>query len=203
MIELKKIKELSLILSGMVLGIAIVYSPTIYAATTSLLGTKVDKVMTVKLNTKKIGDAVVINGTSYLPVRATANAFKAGVVLNSTEINLTSDVDIDPGFSVTPNVPVSDAAEVERLVKVDGEKHKIGLKIKNKKEDILMDEFYIDDAQKRIDVYNNVPLIDGKVRADIQPELDRLNGVISLSKSEMDKHKVELADLESQLAALK
>lgn len=97
----KNVKNIGLVLSGVVLGVAISFSGEISAATSKLLGGKVGKVMTVTLNNKSIGEAPVIDGTSYVPVRTAANSLGLEVKVSGSEINLTSPTPADDSDQIT------------------------------------------------------------------------------------------------------
>ncbi|OPG91347.1 hypothetical protein B2I21_35195 [Chryseobacterium mucoviscidosis] len=90
----KHVKNISLVLSGVVLGVAISFSGEISAATSKLLGGKVGKVMTVTLDKKSIGEAPVIGGTSYVPVRTAANELGLEVKVSGNEIKLTTQNEV-------------------------------------------------------------------------------------------------------------
>ncbi|MGG1643041.1 hypothetical protein ACIFQM_17620 [Paenibacillus sp. NRS-1782] len=85
---MKNIKTISTLLVGIVIGLGISFSPQIQAAADKLVGQKVTKTMDVKLNDKSIGQAAVIEGTSYLPVRALSENLGVTVGVNNTEIKL-------------------------------------------------------------------------------------------------------------------
>lgn len=201
---MKKLKELSLVLSGFILGVGVLYAPTIYAATSNLLGTKVDKVMTVKLDNKKIGDAVVIKGVSYLPVRATANAFNAEVAVNSTEINLTSEDDIDPGFSVTPEEEKVDIVALSAEIRV------LKKNIQNAK-DVLSNkasgERSIASKEETIQMLyrmrdTNTPGYSEEKVTNIQAQINKTKKNLSDAETNLPIWEAELAVLEAELSTL-
>lgn len=219
---MKKIKDLSLVLSGVVLGIGILYAPTIYAATSSLLGTKVDKVMTVKLDDKKIGDAVVINGTSYLPVRATANAFNAEVAVNSSEISLTSGNDVadepviegaktaEQNAEIAKEQQKESEANTAKMNKLYTDKRAVEVKIE-KAESLTL--IVNGESYKRLQ--DKVKLFEERVssypdRPEFVIELESYKSDLAImdksiadAKANLPIWEKELADLEAQLAALK
>lgn len=200
---MKKLKELSLVLSGFILGVGVLYAPTIYAATSSLLGTKVDKVMTVKLDNNKIGDAVVIKGVSYLPVRATANAFNAEVAVNSSEINLTSE-DIDTGMNVVPEVEKVDivalSAEIRVLKKnIQNAKDVLSNKASGERSIVSLEE-NIQMLYRLRD--NNLPGYSEDRITNIQAQIDKTKKNLSDAETNLPIWEVELVVLEAQLAAL-
>lgn len=219
----KKIKELSLILSGVVLGLGLSFSPQIYAATSSLLGSKVDKVITVKLDKVKLGDAIAIDGTSYLPIRSLSNALDVGVNYSSSEINLTSgkgDTTMED-VPTTPRTAEENAALAKKQDEEEKEKTKVLNDLNTKKSSL---ETKIAETERAIASNTNttyIRLVDElklfEERLALYPDNSELIARIESNKRNIaiwdklreDSKEVlptlqkELADLEAQLAALK
>ncbi|MBB6672629.1 hypothetical protein [Cohnella nanjingensis] len=113
-----------------VAGAVVMFSAQAGAAT--LIGSKVNGKKDVKLNGKTIGQAAIIDGTSYLPVRSMANSLNLGVDTNGGTINLTSDesqptptpapTDITLGPDPTPTPDIKSEKEIltEKLQGVNG-----------------------------------------------------------------------------------
>lgn len=80
-------KKAANLLIGFIAGAIFMFSAQIYGSG-SLTGEKVDSQMDVKVNDKSIGSAAVINGTSYVPLRAIANELNMQVNVSSGNINL-------------------------------------------------------------------------------------------------------------------
>lgn len=88
---MKKYKGVTLVLLGFVLGVSISYAPQLEAAASKLLGSKVGNVLQVKIDNKTIGEGAVINGTTYVPLRVTANEMGLEVKkVDSKEVVLSS-----------------------------------------------------------------------------------------------------------------
>lgn len=88
---MKKYKGVTLVLLGFALGMSISYAPQIEAAASKLLGSKVGNVLQVKIDNKTIGEGAVINGTTYVPLRVTANEMGLEVKkVDSKEVVLSS-----------------------------------------------------------------------------------------------------------------
>lgn len=213
---MKKLKELSLILSGVILGFGLSFSPQIYAATSSLLGNKVDKVIVVKLDKVEIGQAAIIDGVSLLPLRAISNALDVGVDYTSEEINLTSGggatlntADADTPLTKEQNAELAriqqeqSESETAKINKLNSDKRALEIKIKNKKEEIASAEYNIQDSQLRIDTYKKVSVENEKTRAEVQSEINRYQASIDSGKVIIITAEKELTDLEAQLAAIK
>jgi hypothetical protein len=81
-------KKIGMLLVGIIIGVGLTLSPQIYGAGAKLLGAKVDKTMDIKLNGTSIGQGAVIGGTSYIPVRAAANALGLEVRVDSKQVDL-------------------------------------------------------------------------------------------------------------------
>ncbi|MFD1266882.1 hypothetical protein [Paenibacillus motobuensis] len=107
---MKMIRNLSLVLAGFVLGAAVMFTPQIQAATSKLLGSKVGNVVSVKIDDKSIGQGAVINGTTYLPLRATANEMG----LEVTKVD-TKEVLLSSGSEVSGTQAVNNSEQMKKL----------------------------------------------------------------------------------------
>lgn len=58
--------------TGLIVGVLLFTSVSVFAAPTSLIGQKVQGLFSIEKNGTKIADAVIINGSTYAPVRALA-----------------------------------------------------------------------------------------------------------------------------------
>lgn len=181
----KQVKNIGLVLSGVVLGLAISFSGEISAATSKLLGGKVGKVMTVTLDNKSIGEAPVIGGTSYVPVRIAANSLGLEVKVNGNEINLTSPTET----TVTEQEePVNDTAKKELEIKIE----QVERKIASSKTSLESKEKELD-AAKGVVASGSVGFV--SVVESLQKSYDE-------SKKYIAEQEKELINLQSQLAAL-
>lgn len=70
-------------------------SAVVGAAGSSLLGAKVQGLFSVEVNGKKIEDAVVLNGSTYAPVRSISESLGAEIAVNGKKVVITTDVDKD------------------------------------------------------------------------------------------------------------
>jgi hypothetical protein len=61
-----------------------------FAASSSLIGTKVSGMYTIKQDGKKIADAIVVNNSAYVPVRTMSEATGAGLTVEGKTIILES-----------------------------------------------------------------------------------------------------------------
>ncbi|WP_438351567.1 hypothetical protein ACP8HI_13550 [Paenibacillus sp. FA6] len=192
---MKKLKSTSLILLGVILGLGLSFSPQIYAATSGLLGSTVSGIFTIEQNGKKIADSAIINGSAYVPVRLMAEATGTLLTVEGKVITLGKS-------GMTQLTSEEFEIETAKVNKLNADKRTLEIKIKNKKEEIASAEYNIQNAQKRIDVYNEVPLQNGEIRGDVQTEIDRYQAEINSDNDRLVIANKELVDLETQLAEL-
>lgn len=76
--------------SGVIVGVLIMVTPQVYGAASSMIGKKIDKELSVKMDGKQVGTAVVTNGKSYLPVRDLADEMGLKIEVSKQEITLSS-----------------------------------------------------------------------------------------------------------------
>lgn len=77
-------------ITGFLVGVLLASAVPAYGAVTSAIGKKVGSEIVVKLDDKEVGKAIVVDGRSYLPVRATADALDLGLEVTKEAINLVS-----------------------------------------------------------------------------------------------------------------
>ncbi|OMD03492.1 hypothetical protein MKX34_17140 [Paenibacillus sp. FSL R5-0636] len=154
------------------------------AASSPLIGAKVQGLFTVqKVDGTKIGDAVIINGSAYAPVRAISEATGTGLKVEGKKIIMESTTE------TTPSIGESTKAEA---VDLDTKKASIEAEIAKKKANIA-------------DLETNViPPLEALAK-----ELKN-NGTLGKQNQQMaddykilvEKRKTELADLQKQLAEI-
>lgn len=207
----KHLKNFSLVLSGVVLGVAISFSGEISAATSKLLGGKVGKVMTVSLDDKKIGDAPVIGGTSYVPVRTAANELGLEVAVEGNEIKLTTpDESTEPGdVSVPTNGDLAQKAkeeqaeldrQAEELNAKNAQIRELEQKVETAKRSISSSKKDIESVQKMLDDAKSMAAAGNKAFESVAKSYEE--DIATSEKYIVEQEKV-LVGLESQLAALK
>lgn len=198
---MKKLKNMTLVFGGIIIGVALSYSPQIYGAGAKLLGSKVTKTLEVKLNKKSIGQAAVIDGTSYLPARSLANALNVEVVsVDTKEVNLEGPEQESPP-STGDTSPVTETPEPDNS-KDMSKINDLNDQIKTVKYTIASRERFIQDREKM--------LVDFRTAAEANPDKNNplWNSVnatqkeITDAKADLEQQKQKLATLESQLAEL-
>jgi len=188
---MKKLKNLALVLSGVVLGIAITLTPEIHAATSKLLGGKVVKVVDVKLNGKKIGEGGIISNTTYLPVRAVVDSLN-GVEVGSVTSNEVNIITLDTGMN-------------EEEIKKQDALNLLKNKIEIKTNEVTSKQNEIDNINKLISEYQtkvDAAKQKGVTTTDEIPLKIYKETELPRSQEELEKLQKELSDLESQLAEL-
>ncbi|WP_433748206.1 hypothetical protein [Paenibacillus amylolyticus] len=207
----KHLKNLGLVLSGVVLGVAVSFSGEISAATSKLLGGKVGKVMTVSLDDKKIGDAPVIGGTSYVPVRTAANELGLEVAVEGNEIKLTSPEEVTESGEVTvpSNEDLAQKAkeeqaeldlQAEELNAKNAKIRELEQKVETAKRSISSSKKDIESVQKMLDDAKAMATAGNKAFESVAKSYEE--DIATSEKYIVEQEKV-LTGLEAQLAALK
>lgn len=191
------VKNASLVLGGVVLGVGISFSGEISAATSKLLGGKVGKVMTVTLDDKSIGEAPVIGGTSYVPVRTAANELGLEVNVSGNEIQLTTPTETTEQAGTTEPVVTT---PVEQPVIDDTIKTELQIKIDQAKRRIASSKISLDSKEKELEAAKSVVAAGSTSFVSV---VDSLQKSYDESLQYIADQEKELADLEAQLAALK
>jgi len=194
----KTLKNLSLVISGIIVGVAISYSPDIYAASSKLLGTKITKVINVNYNSKFIGEAPVINGVSYIPVRAAANELGLGIAVEK-EINLTSPESLES--SIEPSLPDTSNTPAEPVVDNTEKIKQLKEQIEFLKSDIAKKEK--EKAEYEATMKSKPSTYEDGIRGDSQKAFyDNIEQNYKSNDRILEMQKKNLADYESQLAEL-
>lgn len=102
---------------GAIVGATLMFG--IQAGAASLVGSKVAGTKDVTLNGTTVGQAVIINNSSYLPVRSLSNALDLGINLSGGRINLSeqeqSMASSTPSPMATPTPTPTSRATVETI----------------------------------------------------------------------------------------
>lgn len=163
------------IMIGFIAGAVFMMSAQAFGSGISFVGKKVDGQTPVTLNGEKIGEAIIIGGKSFAPVRELTNEFGGKVdSANSGGIALSSSVDNEQ----TVDNNTAQIAELQN-------------KISAKQADIELMNQKLSDLQKKID--------DRKAQ-DISADVQVIE--YTTMEQELENQKNKLADLETQLAEL-
>ncbi|MEC0241969.1 hypothetical protein P4H66_19385 [Paenibacillus dokdonensis] len=149
-----------------------------YAATSGLIGKKVQGIITVSVNGKAVKDAVVIDGTTYAPVRSFSEA--AGYALNIE------------GGTVKLSNPTQESSE-DQIVSE--------LKIKDRIQTL---QTMVKQYQLTIDTDNEI-ITQTQASIDNLTALSKQNDIpfldLSASKKKVEDAKAEITDLQKKIDA--
>lgn len=192
----KTLENLSLVFAGIVVGVVISYTPDIYAASSKLLGTKITKVMNVNYNSKFIGEAPVINGVSYIPVRAAANELGMGIEVGK-------EIDLSAPQTSTGTDEVSETPKSTETPVVDntGKINQLKEQIEFLKADIAKKEKEKSDFEETLK--SKPAKFEEGIRGDSQRAFyDTIEQNYKSNDRILEMQKKNLADYEAQLAEL-
>jgi len=195
-------------------GCLLMVSAQAFGSGISLLGKKVDGEAKVLLNGKSVGQAVVIEGKSYIPVRDITNGFGGKVdSVQGGVIKLSSGNEVLPTEPNVPNEPDTPETPKDHTVYTDKVETEADIKKKNELADarnkVEGKKLIIESTQKEVDSLT-AQVEQAKVKADNdtstvgaqRTEYSILKKVLEGSRANLDKLKSELAELEKQLAEL-
>lgn len=151
------------------------------AATNSLIGKKVQAVISVKVDGKQVKDAIVIDGTTYAPVRSFSEASGYSVKIGKGEVLLTS-----------PETINRTEEEVVAEIKIKNQLNVLQNNVVFWKASLVGYEETAAQARKSIEDAN----VWNANRADDVPELDSTSAQKKLSEAE-----AAIADLQSKIEA--
>lgn len=192
-------------------GCLLMVSAQAFGSGISLLGKKVDGEAKVLLNGKSVGQAVVIEGKSYIPVRDITNGFGGKVdSVQGGVIKLSSGDEVIP---TEPNVPDEPDTPKDHTIYTDKVETEADIKKKNEIADarnkVEGKKLIIESTQKEVDSLT-AQVEQAKIKADNdtstvgvqRTEYNIIKKVLEGSQANLDKLKSELAELEKQLAEL-
>lgn len=189
-----------MLLVGILIGAGLTLSPQIYGAGAKLLGAKVDKTMDIKLNGTSIGQGAVIEGTSYIPVRAAANALGLEVSVDSKQVNLQGK-----SSEELAAIAQKEQAEMDKVEQIN----LLNTQIKLSKQKVESLESASTGTEKtaasRLNQLNAAKAnsqISQEILDRAQSNYDEAVKAVETNKNNLAAEKQKLADLESQLAEL-
>jgi hypothetical protein len=204
---MKKYKGVTLVLLGFALGMSISYAPQIEAATSKLLGSKVGNVLQVKIDNKTIGEGAVINGTTYVPLRVTANEMGLEVKkVDSKEVVLSSP----EGGEVPVNDIPSTQGDEELVRELNAKISELNKKVReskdvltNKEQNLRAIKAYRDTAEiikKALDQGTDHYTIDD-YNKNIE-SAEKMQKLLTDAETNLPLYEKQLEDLKEQLAEL-
>ncbi|WP_438498011.1 hypothetical protein [Paenibacillus sp. IHBB 3054] len=166
--------------SGIIVGLLLFSGASVFADSVSLVGQKVQGLFSVEKSGKKIADAVIINGSTYAPVRAIAEATGAKLdVKGKTIIVQESSSNVVDSSEVTQ--PAEQVVTKEDLTSA------------------------IDKKKEQIKVFNEVNINTWESMISENPKSSSIpmwQTALEKANTQLQKLEAELADLQSQLTAL-
>ncbi|MFK4167249.1 hypothetical protein ACI2LM_13465 [Paenibacillus lautus] len=202
---MKKLRSLSTLLAGIIIGVGISFAPDIYATTSKLLGKEVDKVMEVELNNKNIGQAAVMEGTSYLPVRAVAEGLDLKIDVTKDKIKLTSPSAEENAIKAGEEQEQANQKH-KAISEISSQIRTVKTRIAKNETTISGADFSIKQWEHKLSVYRPLqpqyPDIYTDKVAEAESEISKIKSEADKAQEELTSDKVLLADLESQLAEL-
>ncbi|MNW40127.1 hypothetical protein D3C74_172330 [compost metagenome] len=153
------------------------------AAGNSLLGAKVQGLFSVEVNGKTVGDAVVINGSTYAPVRSLTESLGADISVTGKKVVVTTDED--------------------KAIQTSGKIYELTTQIESKNKQLGYSREYLKEKKDLFD-RNASDEMYGKLGLKFEEsDLYRsLTEDINKYQSEIDQLTKEISDLEAQKAAL-
>ncbi|MNV06764.1 hypothetical protein D3C71_971630 [compost metagenome] len=193
-------KKIGLLIVGIIIGAGLTLSPQIYGAGAKLLGAKVDKTLDIKLNGNSIGQGAVIDGTSYLPVRAAANALGLEVSVDSTQVNLQGKSNEE-----LAEIAQKEQAEMDKVSKISSLEIKIKLskqKIESLESAITGTEKTVSSRLSQLNAAKANSQISEEILNRAQINYDDAVKAVDTNKANLAAEQANLASLEAQLAEL-
>lgn len=197
-------KKIGMLLVGIVIGVGLTLSPQIYGAGAKLLGAKVDKTLEVKLNGTSIGQGAVIDGTSYLPVRAAASALGLEVNVDSKQVDLKSatrdelaqKADIEQQALTDSETKSNTITTLNALIKLSNQK------IGSLETAITGSEKTVATRLDQLNAAKGNAQISEEIMNRAQSNYDEAVKYLDINKAKLTAEQANLADLEAQLAEL-
>lgn len=167
--------------SGVIVGVFLFVGASVFADSVSLIGQKVQGLFAIEKGGTKIGDAVIINGTAFAPVRAISEATGATLSIEGKKIIMSGR-----------NVVVSDTKEATSD-KYQSKEH-LEFKIRVAESEIESAQGAIKGLEDSVESANKLP--SEKQRSET---LTKIYEMIKVKKQVISEKEKELADLQEQL----
>jgi len=170
---------------------------TAIAATSSLVGKKVQSVVPVELNGKAIKDAVVIDGVTYAPVRSLSDASGYVLSVEGGKVKMTTKSGTIPPSEVTTTQqdPTVNAAVLARIQFLKNEINSTtdNIRIMESESIVMLESKIAIQLAYTVDVDAHKSLA-----ASIQKNLDEERAQVSELRKKITAANAEIAQLESQ-----
>lgn len=172
--------------SGILVGLMLFVGTSVFAESISkLIGAKVQGIYELEKNGKALGEAVIINGKAYAPVRTVSEAAGVGLTIEGKKIKMTD---------ITVN-ETGDYVLGPDALKLANEKSKLSASTGNKKSLLTA-------AFSTLKMYEDSLAADAARETPIPGYADGLNANIIKTQAEITKLQQEIATAESDMANL-
>lgn len=180
--------------TGIIIGAVLMYSGQAFAAT--LFGSTVDAVIQVEVDGQSMGQAPVIDGVSYLPVRKFGTKAGYDVAFGEGKATLTSEATANPTAINQQAKDEQDAMDRENKIS------ELKVKKTHIESRILEDEKMVTFNLNTIDKINKGVELEGKISEWDQESLDKAKAALVIVNKRIADAQAELADIEKQLTEL-
>lgn len=162
------------------------------AASSGLLGKKVQGVIPVEINGKTVKDAVIIDGTTYAPVRSLSDAAGFDLSIEGGKVKVTSNI-----TPTNEDKVVIEQAKIKQKIQVlkNGiESNKESIRIAESESIAQLEKRLAEEKAYTTDVEIHKTLAEG-----VQRNLDEQRAYVADLQKKIDAANAEIAQLESQL----
>jgi hypothetical protein len=197
-------KKIGMLLVGIIIGAGITLSPQIYGSGVKLLGSKVDNTLDIKLNGASIGQGAVINGTSYLPVRAAANALGLEVNVDSKQVDLTHNSKMENNIQAEKEQQkfIDDETKTNDITTLNAQIKISNQKISSLETAIINSDKTVTARLNQLNIAKENSQISKEILDRAQKNYDDAVKALENNKLNLQTEQQNLAELESQLTAL-
>lgn len=172
-------------ISGFIAGALLFGGASAFAASTNLIGQKVQGIFSIEKSGQKVSDAVIINGSAYAPVRAVAEATGTSLTVEGKKITM--------GDSTTVS-----ASNQGKLDELNFQRTVIVRKISEAEGGVKMYETtYLPSAQQYYENYKGT-----ESEQQYKNWLDARNAEYEQRKADLAELQQQLKELDAQIAEL-
>jgi hypothetical protein len=178
-------------ISGVIVGALLFGGASAFAASSNLIGQKVQGLFSIEKAGVKVADAVIINGSAYAPVRAVAAAVGTGLAVEGKKI-IMEDV------SVVQTSEQNNTGSEKTLADLQTERNKVAEQVEKKL--TVISEF----QKTQVDFWD--VLISENPNSTTIPQWEKTKKesekMLSQLKIELSTLQQQLTDLDAQIVAM-
>lgn len=160
-----------------------------YGASASLVGAKVSGLFSVEVDGKKISDAIVVNGSTYVPVRSLTEAVGLDLSVEGKKVVIKTDADIKTEGRINELKSKIEGYSAEKQL-IQTSIDETNTKIKQLMDNPLYDQLNID--RESSDAYKSLNADLAKYQAqltEVQAKIDAANAEIAELQAKIDANK--------------